>query len=89
MVEYPTRAEALEVEARAIAFERPLYNKKRPFRPLGVKADTTKCPLLADLFLRKAPAPTPPSRRAQGQELPRFDYADWIRCLSLATFYDE
>lgn len=92
IADFPTRSEALDAEARAIAFELPIYNKKRPFRPLGLSADATKCPLLADLFLRKTPvpvAPDVPPRRRRISQPSGFDYEDWLRCVLMTEFYDE
>ncbi len=74
-VEYPTKEAALAAEAEAIAYERPIYNKKRPARPLGLDASKVPCPLLRDLFLRKEPVQAP-APRVYAYTLPLVTFAD-------------
>jgi predicted GIY-YIG superfamily endonuclease len=84
-VNLPTKAEALAMEERAIAFEQPIHNKRRPFRPLARIKGAVNCPLLADLFLRRGAAdaePPKPIQRDRPTELPPFDFEDWADCLS-------
>lgn len=53
--DYPTRDAAADAERRAITFEKPIFNKVRPWRPTVPKG---VCPALDAIF-------APPDRAAQ------------------------
>jgi len=94
-VEYPNRDAALAAEERAIAFERPIYNIRRPFRPLGLDPSAVCCPLLLELFFQKGEiggvTPKPrPRRYKQMCELPPIDWDDMVACwLGTEIIYDD
>ena len=80
---FPSRRLAIDAEARAIAFEHPLYNKKRPLRaaiPKGYAHHV--CPALARIYGEDAPPPpSPPAQRQKPKRKGAYDLGpltiDW------------
>ena len=86
--DFDTREAAVDAEARAITWERPAYNKRRPYHPVSPKDYPHPiCPALREMI--EPPKPATPQKPLQRGDAPReaIDWDDLVDCWLLRGKY--